>query len=384
MGKIAVHFGAGNIGRGFIGLLLAKSGYEVYFVDVNEKIIDELNLKGKYDVIIAGKDEETLTVENVGGISGRDEDAVVEKLLKADLVTTAVGVNILPVIAKTIAKAIEKMAELKSVKRLNFLACENAVGNSDILKASVYENLTEEGKRYADENLGFPNTTVDRIVPEAKEDKQDVLSVAVEPFFEWNVEKEKLVGDVPKIEGMNLVDNLPSYIERKLFTLNTAHAVTAYLGYQNNLEYVHQAINDGEVRKIVVASMGEVGQALVKKHGFDMDEHQKYMEKIISRFENTALADPVERVGRDPLRKLGPTDRLIAPARTALSYGIVPENLIAGILAALSFKTQNDPKSIELDSMLKEKGLEKVLEDVCGLSKEEELFKLILKKHSKS
>lgn len=380
MGKIAVHFGAGNIGRGFIGLLLAKSGYSVYFVDVNEAIIDELNIKGKYSVIIAGRENETIEVENVGGISGRDEAAVVEKLMLADIVTTAVGVNVLPIIAKTISKAIEGMAKSKRGKKLNLLACENAVGNSDILKKSVYENLTEEAKKYADENLGFPNTTVDRIVPEAREDKKDILTVSVEPFFEWNVEKNKIVGDSPNIDGMKLVENLPAYIERKLFTLNTAHAITAYLGYQKNIGYIHQAINHEEIRETVKGAMSEVGNALVKKHGFDMREHQKYMDKIIARFENEALADPVERVGRDPIRKLGPSDRLIAPARTALSYGIVPEYLIEGICAALSFKTQSDPKSIELSQMLESKGIEGVLKEICGLSEDEELFKLIYDK----
>ncbi|QSX07538.1 mannitol-1-phosphate 5-dehydrogenase [Alkalibacter rhizosphaerae] len=371
--KNAVHFGAGNIGRGFIGLLLAQAGYQVTFVDVNETVLQELNEKGSYPVHIAGGDEEVIWVRQVRGLNSRNQEALDQAIAEAEVVTTAVGVNVLPIIGKSMAASLERIARKDPSKTLNIMACENAVGNGDILKNSVYEHLSLEGQKFCDENVGFPNTTVDRIVPE-NTDKSELLSVLVEPFYEWNVERSKLVGSLDEIPGMNLVDNLSAYIERKLFTLNTGHAIAAYLGYQNQQPTILDAVADPEIKEVVLGAMGETGQALVKKHGFDPDQHEAYIQKIMGRFENAALIDPVERVGRDPLRKLGPKDRLIAPARTALEYGVEPENLVKGIVAALKFDHPQDPAAVSLSTKLKENGLDGVLVDVCGLDPSEALY----------
>lgn len=382
--KKAVHFGAGNIGRGFIGLLLAQSGYEVVFVDINEEIISKMNEEKGYKVIIAGKDNEEIQVKGISGILSSDEDSVITAITESEVITTAVGVNILPIIAKSITKGIQKMSTLGLKKKVNILACENAVNNTGILKNAILEDMDEELKNYTLAHFGFPNTTVDRIVPEtAKGEDEDVLSVMVEPFFEWNAERSGFAGEIPKIEGMNLVDNLPAYIERKLFTLNTAHAVTAYLGYAKGFKYIHEAIKDDEIRSTIKGIMAEVGDALVEKHGFDAEEHRKYTEKIIKRFDNAVLMDPVERVGRDPLRKLNPKDRLIAPARLVVEQGNVPANLLKGIVAALRFDNSDDSKSKALSSMLEEYGLSHVLTEVCGLNKDETLFRLITEEYEK-
>jgi mannitol-1-phosphate 5-dehydrogenase len=45
---LAVHFGAGNIGRGFIGQMLFASGYEICFIDVNQHVIDDINSLKQY------------------------------------------------------------------------------------------------------------------------------------------------------------------------------------------------------------------------------------------------------------------------------------------------------------------------------------------------
>lgn len=52
---IALQFGAGNIGRGFIGALLNQANYEIYFLDVNENLISELNKRGSYIIELASE-----------------------------------------------------------------------------------------------------------------------------------------------------------------------------------------------------------------------------------------------------------------------------------------------------------------------------------------
>ena len=107
------------------------------------------------------------------------------------------------------------------------------------------ETLNNEEKAYADKYVGFPDCSVDRIVPPVRLDNP--IDVVVENYYEWNVEEASFKGAVPQIEGMNLADNLMAYIERKLFTLNTGHCITAYLGNYKGFKTIDESIADEEI-----------------------------------------------------------------------------------------------------------------------------------------
>ena len=163
--KQAVHFGAGNIGRGFIGQLLAASGYEITFVDVNAELVDDINRLGAYNIEIVGDQPERIHVEGVRAInSATNLEDLLEAIAGADIITTAIGPNILKFIAPNIAKGLVHRLE-KNPQPLNVIACENMVGGSTVLKNFVYEALPEEAKAKVDELIGFPDAAVDRIVP---------------------------------------------------------------------------------------------------------------------------------------------------------------------------------------------------------------------------
>src|SRR5699024_3306542 len=281
--KNAIQFGAGNIGRGFIGYLLNKSGYNLAFVDVFKNVIDEINKEKSYDIYIKDVELEQITVENISGYYG-DSDQVIDKIEEADIITTAVGPLNLKKTAPVIAKGISQKQENNSERFLNIIACENAIFASKTLEDLVYELLDDETKAYSEKYVGFPNSSVDRIVPPS--DNKKMLDVNVEKYYEWNVNKNEFKGDIPEISGMNLVDNLLAYIERKLFTLNTGHATTAYLGRLKGYNSIEESINDEEIENIVRLAMQESGMALINKFGFDKEEHFKYIEKIIRRFKN--------------------------------------------------------------------------------------------------
>ena len=242
--KKAVHFGAGNIGRGFIGLLLSQAGYHVSFVDVAAPLVNDINALGKYNVQIFGEAEKTL-VENVSAINSNENlDALLDAIVEADIVTTAIGPNILKFIAPNIAKGLTKRVAVNKTP-LNIIACENMVGGSTVLKNFVYENLADDVKPEVQKLIGFPDAAVDRIVPLQKNDEK--LLVKVEPYAEWDVDSKGVVGELPPIKGMTLVDNLGAYIERKLFTVNTGHASIAYLAYQKGYADMSKAMQDEEI-----------------------------------------------------------------------------------------------------------------------------------------
>lgn len=363
--KLAVQFGAGNIGRGFIGAVLSKSGYQVVFADVNKEIVDRINADRKYTVHIKDVESEDILISDVSAVDS-STDAVIEKIKEAELITTAVGLRILQFIAPAIAKGIVARKESGIEAPLNIIACENGLMASSRLKEAVLSHLDAEQAAWCTAHVGFPDCSVDRIVPPVR--SENPIDVAVEKYYEWNVEEKAFVGPAPQIAGMNLADNLLAYIERKLFTLNTGHAITAYVGKMKGLKTIGESIEVPEIYNLVHAAMQQSGEALVKQFGFDHEAHFKYIEKIIGRFRNPYLKDDVTRVGREPIRKLSPDDRLIKPVMTAKSFGLPYDKLLLGVGAALHFDNPEDPQSVQLMDKIRTSGLEATVSEVTGIS----------------
>ncbi|WP_322907687.1 mannitol-1-phosphate 5-dehydrogenase [Paenibacillus campi] len=372
--KKAIQFGAGNIGRGFIGALLANAGYHVVFADVNEKMIAALNEQKSYNIHILDLEKSVQTITNVSGCLSNSTE-IVDEIATAQMITTAVGPNVLKFIAPTIAQGIEARRHA-GAGPLNIIACENMVGATSHLQEQVETHLSAAGKAYAHEYVGFANCSVDRIVPPFQGDH--LLDVGVEAFHEWIVEEPKLKGGTPQIDGMKLTDNLVAYVQRKLFTLNTGHAITAYLGFLKSIETIDQSIQDESIRAIVRPAMEQSGAALVKKHGFDADEHVNYIDKIETRFKNPYIRDEVIRVGREPLRKLGSADRLIGPANMAAELGLGRDHLLQGAAAAFHYDNANDPQSAELQGRIQAEGVGAVVSDVTGFAKGSEDYDQIM------
>lgn len=377
---LAVHFGAGNIGRGFIGNLLYHSGYETCFVDVNSEIVNLLNEKHEYRVVLAEPTQEEVTIKKVRAINNASNpEQVIAAIAEADLVTTAIGPNILPLIASLIADGLRKRVE-QTDKPLNIIACENMIGGSSLLKAKIFEKLTADEQAQFEERFGFPDSAVDRIVP--NQVNEDKLMVKVEPFYEWVVEEPKIIGEKPPVKGITYVQELVPYIERKLFTVNTGHALAAYFGYYFGMDTINRAMENKQILELVEGALKESGAFLVEKYGFNKEEHNKYIQKIIGRFSNSYIVDEVTRVARSPIRKLGLNDRLVSPARQYQEFvGKNPEYLLKGIAAALMYDFQGDEEAVQVQAAINEQGLETTIEKLTQLDGASSLVKGIIEQY---
>lgn len=366
----AVHFGAGNIGRGFIGEILSKNGFSIDFVDINETIINALNERNEYTIQFADESQKETTVKNVDGFNNQtNPEAVIESLSKANIVTTAIGPNILPFIAELIAKGIQKRRKQSNTQMLDVIACENMIGGSQFLFSKVKEYLSDEDMEYVEQYIGFPNAAVDRIVP--IQHHEDPLYVSVEPFSEWVVDETQSKNKELKLEDVEYMEDLEPYIERKLFSVNTGHATVAYTGAYKGYETIDEAIADDTVLAKLRAVLGETGDLLINKWGFDKDTHMAYINKIVSRFENKYISDSITRVARTPIRKLGFDERFIRPICELKERGLSYENLVDVVAMVLKYDDATDLQSLELQAMLKEKPIEEILKHIINLEDDE-------------
>ncbi len=218
----------------------------------------------------------------------------------------------------------------------------------------------------------FANTAVDRIVP--AQESSAGLDVTVESYYEWAIDRTPFAGAEPTIPGATYVDDLAPYIERKLFTVNTGHATIAYYGFVAGASGLADALAIQSVVDAVRAVLAETKTLLVAKHGIDPDAQQAYIEKILVRFANPRLPDTVDRVGRQPLRKLGRHERFVAPAAELAERGETPVALLDAIGTALRFDVPSDEQSVELKRLLAELDPPEFVSQVCGLDPEHPLF----------
>jgi len=391
--KKAVHFGGGNIGRGFVAEFLHKSGYEVVFVDVMDTIIEQLQKTKHYTVTEIGEDgEKSFDIDHYRAINSKYElPKVVEEIATADIVTCAVGPNILKFVAEPVAKAI---AARTLDYPLAVIACENAINATTTWKGfitSYIENKIDDGKSILenlDSKARFANSAIDRIVPAQAPDAG--LNVKIEKFFEWCVEQPPFEGGKqPAIDGVHFVHDLQPYIERKLFTVNTSHATAAYYGYARGKATIHDAMTDKAIHDIVRDTLKETAHLITNKHEITVEEQDDYVEKIVTRISNPALEDAVERVGRAPLRKLSRNERFIAPAAHLAEMGSTYNHLLGAIEQALGFQNvEGDDESFELAKILKELNAKEATAKITGLEESHKLFadveKVIAKVQSKA
>ena len=368
----AVHFGAGNIGRGFIGELLHDSGYEITFVEVDQKVVDAINKDHAYHMYIIDDNYKQKTIDKVRAFSPiNQEEEIIKAIEEADLITTSVCVDNFSKIAGTLAKGLKARLEAHR-SRVDVLACENAFYASDMLK-KVLETKMPEAE--LDEVAAFPNVAVDRIALAREEDGIKVPEI--QKTFELIIEKNKLAHGAETIKGAEYVEDLNMYLERKLYVFNCGHAATAYLGYNRGCKTIFDSLKHKDIHETVKGAMLEAGRALTKKYSFTMEDMEKYIAKILSRISLEALHDEVIRVGRSPIRKLGKHDRLVGPMELALSYGLPIANLIKAIAAGYAFDEATDEQAQEIQKYIILNGLEKAVEKYSEIDDIELVQKIV-------
>jgi mannitol-1-phosphate 5-dehydrogenase len=356
----ALHFGAGNIGKGFIGYLLNKTGYEVCFVDVNQPMVDSINKNNSYKVEILDDSHTGETISPVTALnSSTQEEKVIDAIVNADLITTSVGVNNLSRIATIVSKGLLKRVN-KNKRKLDIIANENAFNASSTLKQEIERHVTTSEMEEICSFVGFPNSAIDRLALSKNSEEGEIA--LVEPFYEWIINKSEMVNlELPLIENAIYVEDLKPYIERKLFIVNMGHATTAYIGFLAEEPTIQSALENPNIEPFVRKTLNEASQYIIKKYNIKYEDMSVFIEKTLKRFKNKNISDDILRVGRSPIRKLGYDERLTKPTRELFDLGLSIEHLTMAVAAAFLFNHPNDEESVILQEYINEKGIDQAI-----------------------
>ncbi|MCL2343094.1 MAG: mannitol dehydrogenase, partial [Firmicutes bacterium] len=349
--KTAVMYGAGNIGRGFIGQLFHDSGYEAVFIDVNREVVSVLNERRSYtQVIVDGENVEHHEITDVRAVDGRDSAAVAREIASCEIMAVSVGAAILPRIAPLLAAGLEIRE-----KPLNILVCENLAHGPSILQGYVAEHLTDLSVL---DHVGFVGATIGRMVPvmPAAQRAADPTCIAVERFCTLPLDADAVVQPFPALQNAVLRSPFAFQEGKKLYIHNMGHALCAYFGFLRGYAYIWQAVDDPAIYGQARAAMLACADALARKYNGDRLSLTAYVDDLLARFGNKGLGDTISRVGGDPLRKLAPGDRLMGAVELCKEQGTDYGSILAGIAAALHFDAPGDPSAEKMREKLKNQG----------------------------
>lgn len=377
--KTILIFGAGKIGRSFIGQLFGQSGYNVVFTDINLDLVNELNRRKSYPVVIKGKTEETILVKNVRAVSGLDRDAVIKEVAKASIMAVSVGKNALEKIIPMIAEGLKLRQKLTPDKPLDIIIAENMCSAGEFIRSGLREHLP---KNYPLNKLaGLVETSIGKMVPIMTDEelKNDPLLIFAEPYNTLILDKMGFKGPIPKVKGISPKENMQAWVDRKAFIHNLGHATVAYIGYFNYPEakYIFEVLAHKKILEVTRKTMLQAAEILVIYYpdDFTFSGLEEHIDDLLSRFQNQALKDTVFRVGQDLPRKLGINDRFAGIIQMAQKRGLKYDQIILAMTHGFFFRKTNDHKKSTLQdelflSTLKNKSMEEALIMHCGFHPE--------------
>jgi len=352
-----VIFGAGNIGRSFIGQIFGRSGYRVLFADVDTRLVQRLNEAGTYDVVHRFPDgrEERLSVPGVSAIDATDMSTVRTALQEVPLVATSVGAAVLPRLIPVLADEALRRARTGAAP-FDLILAENIHGGGALLRATIEETLhgagfSETYRGTSPEGVlpGIVECSVGKMVPivPAELREGEPTTIWAEGFNTLLVDADGWSGPVPAVQELQPVRPVAAWVDRKLYIHNLGHAACAYLGHQAHPEatFIREVLEDERVVSRVRRVMTTAADALRLEYPgtFTDRDLTDHIEDLLYRFSSPTLGDTIFRVGRDVTRKLGPGDRVVGALRLLQKHGIDPAPVTDVYRCALRFRA-TDPE----------------------------------------
>lgn len=343
-------YGAGAIGRGYLAPLLSKYDVELSFVDIENRIIDEMKNKRSYRAAVTtdtGYDYVDVPVKEAFLLN--EEKTVADY----DIVICCVGPN----------NCYDLAERFKSAKTV--ISCENDFSTSIKLR-----ELSGNPNIY----FGIPDVITSNTSSLEMLKKDPLTTITEQGVLVLEKGNYSLPGEILQVD----YDELMMHWMCKLFIHNAPHAIVAYLGWMKGYTYIHEAMADPDVTKVVEGSICEITDGVIKAKYATPEFAKMYMEKELRRFKNKYLFDTILRVAREPIRKLGKDNRIVLGMRIAMFNRVLPENTAIGAKAALEYDNEDDKEVIYLKSLRESSGDLEVLKQICGIELFDPLGKYIV------
>ncbi len=346
------------------------------FIDVYKPVIDELNKRNSYNVIIKSDKEEVLKIENVRGVFSGDEASVIEEITTAGILAVSVGLNAIPKIIPLLIKGLEGRFRRFNKSALDIILAENMRNAAEFFHENLKKSLPEDYP--LNKMVGLVETSIGKMVPIMRKAdlEEDPLQVFAEPYNTLILDKKAFKNPIPDIEGLAPKENMKAWVDRKLFIHNLGHATAAYLGYlyDPQMIFLYEALNIPAIHNEVRGTMLQAANILHKMYPeeFTTEALTDHVDDLLSRFSNIHLGDTIFRVGCDMSRKLGAQDRLAGAIHLALGLNLPYDKILYALVCGCHFRaTDEEGNMLKEDIAFKKKydtNLKVILKEICGFN----------------
>ena len=326
---MAVIFGAGKVGRGFLAQLLNRAGWDFSLVDSHAETVNALREHDGWDVYnLANEINERLQARHIWHI----DDDLEKVLVGSDLMLTAMGANHLKHWAHQIRKP---LCERLKIGEIDVILAENHPRPAAEVRQVLLEEANEEERRLIEERLGIAQAQVLRSCIEPT-GNQHPLTVQIQDHWTLPLDGDALRTDI-SIEGFEKKADFERELTRKLFTYNCVNAMVCYIGHLSGYEWLADAANDPMIAELALQAGRESSAALVAAYGFEAEEQEMWCNRALEKYQDESIRDPIERNARDPMRKLGRAERLLGPVHLCIEHDLPYQTLMIGVVAALRY-----------------------------------------------
>ncbi len=331
--------GAGPIQTGIFVSGAAQGGFSrIVLADVDEALVAALRSAGSVTVNTAGSESvESSTFDGIEVYNpavAEDRERLVQVAATADAVCTALpSTALFGHIAPWLTEAFQSDPD----RRRYIFAAENSTTAAEELREKVGEFAETY---YLDTVIGKMSkvftTDESELLPLAPDLDRGHLVEAFNDIYTASAPGLEELG----IEGLYPKQDLYPFEEAKLYGHNTTHFMLAFLLHERGCRYMHEAADQPDLVALTKSVLvEECGAALCRKHAgadpfFAPAAFREFAHGLVDRMVSPVLKDSIDRVIRDPERKLGWQDRMIGSIRLCLDQGVQPSQLLSATAAA--------------------------------------------------
>ena len=373
--KSIIIWGAGRIGRGFIGDLFHQNGYRLTLIDQSQALVDQINSQSNYSVFHAdGEKKERVEIRDYQAFQTGQVAEIQRIFNQTDLMAVSVFPQHFEQVALQIQSHILARREEGDDKPFNILLCTNLIHAGPKFEGFLTSGLSNDDRDYFKEAVGVIETLVIRICPEPPEDIREKYPLVVwtNGYPELPIDVNSVKGEMDFIPPLRLVNNMRAEEIRKIYTYNMCHAVLSYHGHFLQYNLLVECLADPAIREEALGALGEVSRALQMEYGFTEDEMQGWINGVLSQTNNPIIGDTVLRSAADPIRKLQREDRLIGPLLLCQKNGIEAPHLIRAVGAAYHFLDQADEPSCRLQKAIEQDGIANSIQQISQIDPQED------------
>lgn len=357
--RIAIHFGAGNIGRGLICDIYDKNDIFVLLIDTNKELVNKLNTEKKYKILFDNGEQKELQ-NFLAFTSVKDIPNYFYKNL--DFISTSIG-------TQNFSKIIDSLHFVLEQNQNNFV---NIIGFENDYRAStkLKQMLISDKKiNFSLEKVFFFDCLVDRIVPLQQ---SKTIDISTENFYEIKIDKSNSGEHLNTLKFVDYVDNFESFVYRKLWVINATHCFLAF--NFTKYKFVHEiqkSKNYNEISKEINSWKLILKNALTNKYKFDSTSFEEYFDFNLKRFFNPILKDEMVRLRRNPIKKLGQEERMISLYNAVKNDKDLDIHLLCKTIVNIYKCTEENEEQELIKNYIEQNGLKTAIQFYSQLNEEE-------------